>query len=102
MPAVAVAELIDKIATGHPCTGTAPIQGTKQSKVTIDGKLVAVDGDVVQVHDYKVGDSCVPHTVTISATQSKVKIAGIPVCRIGDPSDNAGIITGSGKVMLGG
>lgn len=102
MPAVAVAELVDEIATGHPCTGTAPIQGTKQTKVTIGGKLVAVDGDAVQVHTFKVGDACLPHSVTISATQSKVKIAGFAVCRIGDPADDAGIITGSGKVMLGG
>ena len=102
MPACAVAELIDKIATGHPCTGTAPIQGTKQTKVKIGGKLIAVDGDAVQVHTIKVGKACVPHSVTISATQSKVKIAGFAVCRIGDPSDAAGIISGSGKVMIGG
>lgn len=102
MPACAVAELTDKIATGHPCTGTAPIQGTKQTKVRIGTKLVAVDGDAVQVHTIKVGKVCLPHSVTISATQSKVKIAGIAVCRIGDPSDSAGIISGSGKVMIGG
>jgi uncharacterized Zn-binding protein involved in type VI secretion len=102
MPAAAVAELIDKIATGHPCTGTAPIAGTKQSKVTIGGKLFAVDGDAVQVHTYKVGDSCVPHSVTVTATTSKVFISGFAACRIGDPSDNAGIISGSSKVMVGG
>lgn len=102
MPACAVAELIDKIATGHPCTGTAPIQGTKQSKVTIGGKLVAVDGDTVQVHTVKAGNTCVPHSVTVSATTSKVFIGGFAVCRIGDPADGAGIITGSSKVMIGG
>lgn len=102
MPACAVAELVDKIATGHPCTGTAPIQGTKQSKVTIGGDLVAVDGDKVQVHTVKVGTLCVPHSVVVSATTSKVFIAGDAVCRIGDPSDSAGIITGSSKVMIGG
>jgi uncharacterized Zn-binding protein involved in type VI secretion len=102
MPACAVAELIDKIATGHPCTGTAPIQGTKQTKVTIGGKLVAVDGDAVQVHTIKVGKACVPHSVTVSATTTKVFIGGDAVCRIGDPADAAGIISGSGKVMIGG
>lgn len=102
MPACAVAELVDKIATGHPCTGTAPIQGTKQSKVTIGGKLVAVDGDAVQVHTVKVGKVCIPHGVTVSATTLKVFISGFAVCRIGDPADSAGIISGSSKVMIGG
>lgn len=102
MPACAVAEFINKIATGHPCTGTAPVQGTKQTKVKIGGKLVAVDGDAVQVHTIKVGKSCVPHEVTVSATTTKVFISGFAVCRIGDPSDAAGIISGSGKVMIGG
>jgi len=38
----------------------------------------------------------------VSATTSKVFIGGFAVCRIGDPADGAGIITGSSKVMIGG
>lgn len=102
MPACAVAELVDKIATGHPCTAIAPIQGTLQTKVRIGGKLVAVDQDAVQVHTVLAGKSCIPHSVVVNATTSKVFIGGRAVCRIGDPSDSAGIITGSGKVMIGG
>lgn len=103
MPAIALAQLIDKIATGHPCSSTAPIQGSKQSKVTIGGNPVAVDGDLVQVHTIKAGRVCVAHPgVTVSATSAKMFINGSAVCRIGDPADGAGIITGQGKVMLGG
>lgn len=102
MPAAAVAELVDKIATGHLCQGTAPIQGTLQNKVRIGGKLVAVNGDSVQIHVIKVGRFCLPHSTTVSSTQTKVKITNRNVCRIGDPADNAGIITGSSKVMIGG
>ena len=102
MPACAVAQLQDKIATGHPCDGTAPIQGVKQTKVKIGTKFVAVDGDVVQIHTIKVGKVCVPHSVVVNATTTKVFIGSNAVCRIGDPSDAGAIISGSSKVMIGG
>jgi uncharacterized Zn-binding protein involved in type VI secretion len=102
MPACAVAELVDRIVTGHACVGTAPIRGTLQSKVSIGGKLVAVSGDAVQVHPIKIGRECVPHGATVTATTVKVFIGGRAVCRIGDPADAAGIISGSAKVMIGG
>ena len=103
MPAIALAQLVDKIATGHPCDSTAKIQGSKQSKVTVGGKPVAVDGDLVQVHTIKAGPSCVAHPgVKVSSTTQKLTINGDGVCRIGDPADGAGIISGQSKVMLGG
>lgn len=100
MPALAVCG-IDTINTGHACDGTALIQGSLQTKVTIGGNSVAVQGDAIQVHTILVGDSCVPHGAVINAGSSKVSINGIPVARVGDSADSGTIATGSGKVTCG-
>jgi len=101
MPAVAVCG-VDTINTGHPCDATALIQGALQSKVTIGGKSIAVQGDAIQVHEILVGDVCVPHGAVINAGSSKVTIGGIPIARVGDSADSGSIATGSGKVTAGG
>jgi uncharacterized Zn-binding protein involved in type VI secretion len=101
MPAVAVCG-VDTISTGHACTGTATIQGFLQSKVTIGGNPVAVQGDAIQVHTILIGDDCVPHGAVINAGSSKVSISGIPVARVGDSADAGSVSTGSGKVSCGG
>lgn len=101
MPAVAVCT-VDQISTGHPCDGTALIQGALQSNVYIGGNPVAVRGDAIQVHTILVGDVCVPHGATISGGSSKVFIGGISVARIGDAADAGSIISGSSNVSAGG
>jgi uncharacterized Zn-binding protein involved in type VI secretion len=101
MPAVAVCG-VDTINTGHPCDATALIQGALQTKVTIGGKSVAVQGDAIQVHTILVGDECEPHGAVINAGSSKVTIAGIRVARKDDSADAGSIATGSGKVTCGG
>ena len=101
MPAVAVCG-VDEIATGHPCDATALIQGALQTKVTIGGNPVAVQGDAIAVHSQKVGDSCVSHSASINAGSSKVFIGGIAVARIGDSADAGAIISGSSGVFAGG
>ena len=101
MPAVAVCG-VDIINTGHACDATALIQGALQSKVTIGGNLVAVQGDAIQVHTILVGDECVPHGAVINAGSSKVSISGIPVARVGDSADAGSVATGSAKVSCGG
>lgn len=101
MPAVAVCT-VDKIATGHPCTSVATIQGALQSKVTIGGNPVAVQGDAIQVHTILSGDNCIPHASSISGGSSKVTIGGIGVARIGDGADAGAIISGSSNVFAGG
>lgn len=101
MPAVAVCG-IDTINTGHACDGTAIIQGSLQSKVTIGGNPVSVQGDAIQVHTILVGDTCVPHVAVVNAGSSKVFIGGLPVARIGDSADAGSISSGSGKVSAGG
>jgi len=102
MPAIAVCG-VDQIATGHPCDGTALIQGSLQSKVTIAGNPVAVQGDLIAPHTIKAGNSCVPHpAAVINAGSSKVFIGGIPVARIGDSADAGAVISGSSGVFAGG
>lgn len=101
MPAVAVCT-VDTINTGHGCDGTALIQGSLQSKVTIGGKRVAIVGDAIQVHTIPAGPACVPHSAVINAGSSKVTIGGIPVARVGDSADAGDIATGSSKVNCGG
>lgn len=100
MPAVAVCG-VDIINTGHPCDATALIQGALQSKVTIGGKSVAVQGDAIQTHTILVGLECVPHAAVINAGSGKVSINGKPVARIGDSADAGFIATGSSKVSCG-
>lgn len=86
MPEVAVCG-VDIISTGHACDGTAGILGALQSKVSIGGNPVAVQGDAIAPHTILVGDECVPHSATISGGSSKVSIGGIPVARLGDAAD---------------
>jgi uncharacterized Zn-binding protein involved in type VI secretion len=101
MPAVAVVN-VDIISTGHDCDATAGIQGALQTKVTIGGNLVAVQGDAIAPHTIEDGDECVPHSAVINAGSSKVFISGIAVARIGDSADAGAIITGSSSVSAGG
>lgn len=101
MPAVAVCT-VDIISTGHPCDGTALIKGSLQSKVSIGGKPVAVQGDAIEIHTVKVGDDCVPHSAVINSGSSKVFISGKAVARVGDSADSGSISTGSSNVSAGG
>jgi uncharacterized Zn-binding protein involved in type VI secretion len=102
MPAVAVCG-VDKISTGHACDATALIQGNLQSKVTIGGNPVAVQGDLIVLHTIKEGSACVPHPgVVINEGSSKVSISGIAMARIGDSADAGAIISGSSNVYAGG
>jgi uncharacterized Zn-binding protein involved in type VI secretion len=97
MPAIAVCT-VDKIATGHACTGVATIQGSLQTKVTIAGNPAAVQGDAIVPHTRLIGDECITHSASISGGSSKVSIGGIPVARIGDAADLGSIISGSSKI----
>lgn len=101
MPAVAVCT-VDEIVTGHACDATAGIQGALQSKVTIGGNPVAVQGDAIAPHTILSSSSCVPHSAVVNAGSSKVFIGGIPVARIGDSADAGSIISGSSNVFAGG
>lgn len=101
MPAAAVCG-VDSISTGHPCDGTALIQGSLQSKVTIGGNPIAVIGDAIAVHTILMSGQCRPHGASINSGSSKVSIAGLAIARIGDSADLGAIISGSSNVFVGG
>ena len=102
MPAASRAQSVDRIATGHPCTGIAPIQGTLNNKVFIEGTKAAVKGDAIVPHTILVGIICVPHGAVVNTGSQKVFCEGIPLGRIGDSADAGAIISGSRKVFAGG
>lgn len=101
MPAAAVCG-VDSISTGHPCDGSALIQGNLQSKVTIGGNPIAVIGDAIAVHTILISSQCRPHGAVVNAGSTKVSIAGLAIARIGDSADLGAIISGSSNVFVGG
>jgi uncharacterized Zn-binding protein involved in type VI secretion len=82
---------------------------TSNSKVFVEGKLVAVEGDSMASHPN--GDPCVPapvfHAPTTSLCADKVSIGGKKAVRIGSKfntgtSFDHTVTTGSSKVFIGG
>ena len=102
MPAIARAEDVDTITTGHGCDGTAQIRGTLQTKVFVNGTLAAVKGDAIAPHTILSGSVCVPHSSVVNEGSSKVFFGGIQVARVGDSADAGQITTGSPSVFAGG
>ena len=97
----AIARHGDTLTTGHPCDGTSTLAAPGQSKVRVEGLLVARLGDSTVVHNHLVEDVCVPHVETIKAGSSKVFVAGSAAARVGDAVDLGAITSGSSKVMCG-
>ena len=95
MPAVSRALNVDRIATGHTCSATAPIAGLLQSFVTIQNVPVAVQGDNIGSHVIRAGKFCIPHAAIVNSGSAFVSAAGIPVARIGDSADFGSVISGS-------
>lgn len=95
MPAVSRSLNVDRIATGHTCSATAPIAGSLQSFATIQNVPVAVLGDAIGPHVIRAGKFCVPHGAVVNSGSAFVSAAGIPVARIGDSADFGSVISGS-------
>ena len=83
--------------------------GTSNTKVFVEGKLVAVEGDAMASHPD--GAPCVPspvfHSPTTSLCAAKVTIGGKHAVRIGSKfnkgtSFDHTVSTGSSKVTIGG
>ena len=100
----------DAIETGHGCDAVSKIGPAAAANtapmlnqnVTIEGKLGAVVGDIIDpTHTISTG-TCVPHTnAVINAGSLTVTLSGIAAARFGDSADT-GTITGSAtKVTIG-
>ena len=96
------ARLGDAIQTGHPCDTDSVIKGQLQTKVKINGKFAAVQGDSIEQHKHEVGGVCVNHDSVINIGTAKVHIMGIPAARLGDSADLGKINGSSTNVDFGG
>ena len=99
MPAIARAENVDTISTGHGCDATAQIAGTLQTTVYVNGTLAAVKGDAIAPHTILSGAVCVPHSAVVNAGSPNVFFGGIAVARLGDSADAGQIISASANVF---
>jgi len=88
---------------------TQVTSATTNTKVFVEGKLVAVEGDAMVSHPN--GDPCVPapvlHAPTTSLCAANVYIGGKRAVRIGSKFNTGTgfdheVKTGSSKVMIGG
>jgi uncharacterized Zn-binding protein involved in type VI secretion len=101
MPAVSRKSGTDSISTGHGCdTTTVTDQGSSDVFVNSIGAVRA--GDLCQVHLIPSGDSCVPHTVSLTSYSSTVFVNGKGVGRVGDAYSGHTLTSGSGNVFAGG
>lgn len=91
----------DSVATGHLCDTTTTLDTPSQTKVFVEGALVACQGDLTVTHNIKVGDACVPHVASISGATSTVKIGGISIAKLGDACDAGSITSAASTVFIG-
>ena len=90
----------DTVSTGHQCDATTTTNQCSTS-VFINGKGACRIGDTITIHTHKVGDSCVPHTATITSASSTVFVDGIAIARDGDSADAGSISSGSTDTFSG-
>jgi|688.fasta_scaffold00052_12 uncharacterized Zn-binding protein involved in type VI secretion len=90
----------DTVSTGHQCDATTTANQCS-SDVIINGKGACRLGDTITIHNHKVGDSCVPHTASITSASSSVFVNGIAIARDTDSADSGSISSGSTDVFAG-
>ena len=100
-----VARVNDNINNNHGCEAVSNLAGTiKTSKIEVNGKKVALDGDATTTHTQLVGVLCVPHVVNITASySSKVEWEGKnrKCLAVGDSGAGHIIASGSPNVVVG-
>ena len=90
----------DRCRTGHPCTGSAPVN-TTQYNVFANGKPLLRKGDPVQPHTILVGIKCLIHPAFVKSGSRKVFAKGIGVARRGDRADKGAMTGASPNVFAG-
>ena len=88
-------------ATGHGCSGTAPVLATSRS-VYVNGIRIARRGDPLAPHLIKIGKKCKGHSAKVNRGSPSVFAEGIPVARRGDSADFGRVIQGSPNVFANG
>ena len=92
----------DSLSTGHDCVGVTTLAAPGQGKVKIQGELAARVGDPTVSHPFPPNPPCAPHVAAVNAGSGKVTIVGSPAARVGDSADAGAMISGAGKVTIGG
>jgi len=90
----------DRCKTGHPCTGSAPVNAS-QYGVFVNNKPILRKGDSVQPHTIKVGLKCLIHGAKVNRGSSRVFARGIGVARRGDSTDKGAMVGASANVFAG-
>lgn len=90
----------DTVSTGHQCDTTTTTNQCSED-VFVNGKGACRLGDTITIHTHKVGDSCVPHTATITGSSSTVFVDGIAIARNTDSADAGSITSGSTDTFSG-
>jgi len=96
-----IARKDDTVSTGHGCTGTTKLDTPTQTKVFVQGQLVACQGDKTIVHTIESGDNCVDHIGYITGASSTVFIGGAKAAMKGDVCDAGTITSGASTVFIG-
>lgn len=100
MPAVARKDGVDIISTGHGCDVTT-VTDEGSSNVYVNTYGIVRYGDLQKVHLILVGDTCVPHALTLSSCSQTVYVNGLGAGRLGDVYGSEVLITGSETVFFG-
>lgn len=91
----------DDLTTGHACTSITQLDTPNQSTVRINGILVARQTDSTVSHPAPPVPPCPPHVRFVNEGSSTVRVAGLPVARVGDSADAGEMIEGSPNVLAG-
>jgi len=74
----------------------------RPSKVYINGKLVARQGDPLKPHTIRKGPFCIGHNANVNRGSRTVFAHGIPIARKDDSADRGEMAQGSPNVFAGG
>ena len=91
----------DPLTTGHGCVGTTKLDTPGQSTVRVNSILVARETDKTVSHAFPPAPPCLPHTAKVNVGSSTVRVAGLPIARVGDSADQGNMTDGSDNVFAG-
>ena len=91
----------DSLSTGHICTGSTTLDTPGQSTVRVNSILVARKTDPTVSHPFPPNPPCAPHVANVNVGSSTVRVAGLPIARVGDSADAGAMTNGSNNVFAG-
>ena len=99
LAAARTSDLVTRVPDG--CSPTTTL-ATGNPKVLVGGLPVAVIGTLTEPHTRQSGNSCIPHTGTVTSGSLRVFVGGTGIARTSDTVDTIHAITGGfAKVLVG-